>query len=246
MCSLILAWQVFDGVPVVVGANRDEALGRPSTPPRRWDDDPAIVAPRDEEAGGTWLGYNDHGVLVAITNRWVDLDGDRSRGLLVRDALREDSASAAVETVRELLDRDAYAGFNLVVADRTVATYLEWGGELRVEALSPGTHVVVNRGREGDAEKATAIDDALPPIPTASGNFGVEDLSADGRNGATAWLEALEPFLRDHDLETCVHGDGFGTRSASLIAVPDEGPAVYRFADGPPCETTFEPVEGQV
>ncbi|ELK45622.1 hypothetical protein D320_21146, partial [Haloferax sp. BAB-2207] len=77
MCTLILAWQVFEDAPVVVAANRDEQLGRPAEPPRRWEngDGPAIVAPRDAEAGGTWVGYNDAGVFVGITNRWVEVAG---------------------------------------------------------------------------------------------------------------------------------------------------------------------------
>ena len=69
VCTLVFAWQVFPDAPVVAAANRDELLDRPSEPPSVIEEEPGVVAPRDAEAGGTWIGYNEHGVLVAITNR---------------------------------------------------------------------------------------------------------------------------------------------------------------------------------
>ena len=117
MCTLVLAWQVFDDTPIAVAANRDEALGRPAEPPGIYREDPRVIAPRDVSAGGTWIGYNAEGLFVGITNRWVDRDGERSRGQLVADCLAEPSAAAAVEGVRRAVRTDRYAGFNLTVAD---------------------------------------------------------------------------------------------------------------------------------
>ncbi len=57
MCTLVLAWQVFDGTPVAVAANRDERLDRPSQPPQQRHWGSRVVAPADEEADGTWIGY---------------------------------------------------------------------------------------------------------------------------------------------------------------------------------------------
>ncbi|MDR9382369.1 MAG: NRDE family protein, partial [Natronomonas sp.] len=54
MCTLIVAWRVFDDAPVCVAANRDEATDRPSSPPRVREGDRPVLAPRDERAGGTW------------------------------------------------------------------------------------------------------------------------------------------------------------------------------------------------
>ncbi|HVQ18590.1 MAG TPA: NRDE family protein, partial [Actinomycetes bacterium] len=33
MCTVILAWQVIPDAPVILAANRDELLARPSDPP---------------------------------------------------------------------------------------------------------------------------------------------------------------------------------------------------------------------
>src|SRR6056297_3610562 len=175
VCTLVLAWQAFADSPIVTAANRDEALGRPSDPPGVFREEPTVIAPRDGTAGGTWIGYNEAGVFVAITNRWVDREGDRSRGQLVADCLGSGSASAAVETVEQAVETDGYAGFNLVVADADRATLLEWDGELSVTDFDPGVHVVVNVGANGasfeppkrpelgrqQAANATAVREAL-------------------------------------------------------------------------------------
>ncbi|MFC7080385.1 NRDE family protein [Halorussus caseinilyticus] len=227
MCTLILAWQVFDGTPIAAAANRDEALGRPSRPPRVLDRDPTVVAPQDEEAGGTWIGYNDAGLFVGVTNRRSDLAGERSRGLLVRDALARESANDAISFVRnELADRE-YAGFNLVVADAEEAELLEWDGVLRSTHFDPGVHVVVNEGYNGEAAKSARVREAARP---------------DGEMTVETWFDGVTGVLRDHDLETCVHGEGYGTRSSSLVAVEESGDGRYWFADGTPCETDYEVV----
>ncbi len=245
MCTLTLAWQAFADAPVVVAANRDELLDRRSEPPAVRDWETRAVAPLDAEAGGTWIGYNEHGVLVAVTNRWTDTRprGDRSRGLLVRDALRRDTAEEAVRYVERELDARSYEGFNLVVADAAAAILVEWDGHRRLQNLDPGVHVVVNTGADGSfaipssraeaarqqADNAEAVRTALRPKP--------------GEN-SRAWLDRAATVVADHEYGVCVHRDGFGTRSSSLIRLGGE--ATYEFADGPPCRTPFERVEGQV
>ena len=262
MCTLVFAWQVFTDAPVVAAANRDEALDRPSVPPALIETDPAVVAPRDEEAGGTWIGYNEAGVFVAITNRWTgrEGEGDRSRGLLVRDALRQPSAEDAARLVERELDERRYDGFNLVLADSSAALLVEWDGDRRrVRNFDPGVHVVVNVGADGEytipesraeagerqAENADAVAAALQVEPGET---------------STAWLDRAADVISDHEYGVCVHGDvserssdgssdasdgGFGTRSSSLVEI-GEGGTRYRYADGPPCETAYRDVEDRV
>jgi len=245
VCTLTFAWRVFDEAPLVVAANRDEALDRPSVDPTLIPGDsgtPDVVAPTDEEAGGTWIGANEHGVFVGITNRWTDVDlaAERSRGLLVRDALAASSAADAVTVVADAVAAHEYDGFNLVVADAESCTYLEWEGDLATRRLEPGVHVVVNVGRvdefevpdsrreygRAQAENARAVEDAL---------------RARADETASEWRARAADVLRDHDYGVCVHGDGFGTRSSSLLQFGDE--FAYWYADGPPCETEYERVD---
>jgi len=241
VCTFTLAWQVFADAPVVVAANRDELLGRDAEPPATRDWERPVVAPVDAEAGGTWIGYNDAGVLVSVTNRWTDADlaGDRSRGLLVRDALRHDSAEAAVRYVERDLDGRAYEGFNLVAADATAALLVEWDGRRRVGTLDPGVHVVVNVGSDG-AYTVPAARQAAGERQAANADRLRRHLRPEPGEGSRAWLDRAAAAISDHEFGVCVHGDGFGTRSSSLIRLGET--REYEYADGPPCETDFEPV----
>ena len=263
MCTLVLAWQAFADAPVVVAANRDETVDRPSEPPGVYRTDPRAIAPRDVAAGGTWIGYNETGLFVGITNRWIGREGGRSRGQLVADCLGAASATEAVDHVREATTSDAYAGFNLVVADAGRAVLLEWDGTLRVTDFDPGVHVVVNVGADG----AFFEPEARPAVgrqQAANAETLRETLTPDSNESAAEWRDRAADALGDHEYGVCVHGEGFGTRSASLVELggdggtgdsgdggtgdSGDGTAVgrYWFADGPPCRNAFERVESRL
>ena len=242
MCTLALAWQVFADRPVVAVGTRDESFGRPSEPPaiREWDS--RTLAPLDVRAGGTWIGANQGGVFAAITNRWTDDEpaGERSRGLLVRDALGRTSAEAAARAIEDELDARSYAGFNLVVADPTAAVLIEHGARTAVRPLEPGVHVIVNVGADGRYEIPS--DRAGPGRErAASGDRIGRALRPEPGETGSEWRDRAEETLADHDHGACVHGDGFGTRSATSITVDGAG-VECRHALGPPCRTAFEPV----
>lgn len=244
MCTLVLAWQVFEDAPIVAVANRDEFLDRPSEPPGVLEEDPRIVAPRDAEAGGTWIGYNEHGLFVAITNRWVDIEGERSRGLLVRDALAHESAEVAARFVEDAVEEHRYAGFNLVVADERAAIFFEWHDQLLVRNFAQGVHVVVNVGADGnffvpEGREEAGEEQALNALRVSAALQPEPDETAD------EWVDRAAAVVGDHDYGVCVHREDtdFGTRSSSLLVLRADGSAEYRFADGPPCETDYEPVD---
>ena len=236
MCTLAFAWQVFRDAPVALAATRDEFVDRPSEPPAPRDWETRVVAPVDRVAGGTWLGYNEHGLLVAITNRpdGREVDGPRSRGLLVRDALAYDRAETAVRFVERELDARAYEGFRLFVADDRAALVVTFDGRPRVRPLDPGVGVLVSGGHDsseadspGQAARADTIRTALQPEPGGD---------ADG------WLDRAGSVLADHEYGCCVHGDRFGTRSSARLRIGT--PTRFEFADGPPCRTDYERVDG--
>lgn len=249
MCTLVVAWQVFTAYPVCVATNRDEAVDRPSVPPKRHETSPRIIAPQDNRAGGTWLGYNEHGLFVAVTNRWVAGEGDRSRGLLVMDALSQRTAEQAIETVQDELAVRDYAPFNILAADSSYGNnsgscYLfEHEPTDQLTEFDPGVHIVVNVGADGNwfvpterpmagrdqAANAETVRTALEPRPDES---------------AKAWTTRAGEILGDHDYGVCLHRNGFGTRSSSLLRLGRT--REFEFADGPPCQTPFEPVSESI
>jgi len=248
VCTLTLAWRAFGDAPVALAANRDEALDRPAEPPTVHGDGDRYVAPRDAEAGGTWIGLSDAGLAVAITNRWLDADreGDRSRGLLVRDCLEADSAEAAVRSVERDLKARSYDGFNLVLADAAAAFLLSYDGGLEIARLDPGVHVVGNVGGIVNGVERFAVPErrrAFAEERVDSARRIAAELVPEPGESGDGWLDRASAVLADHDYGACLHGDGFGTRSFTRALTRADPAAVpeFAYADGPPCETAAEP-----
>ena len=85
MCLLILAHRASPQYPLLVAANRDEFHQRPTTPSGFWSEHPSLLAGRDEELGGTWMGVTREGKFAAVTNfrdPAASADAPRSRGEL--------------------------------------------------------------------------------------------------------------------------------------------------------------------
>lgn len=89
MCTLILLYRLFDSHPVVALHSRYVKRGAREHPPRRTELSRNIYSPIDDTSKGTWIGLNDAGLLMAVTDQdtaWVE-NPERSRGTLVFDIL---------------------------------------------------------------------------------------------------------------------------------------------------------------
>lgn len=232
MCTLALAYRVFPSF-LVVAANRDELYERAATGPRRWADEP-FVAPRDEVAGGTWLGVSKAGLFVGVTNRFgATRDPARaSRGELVVEALRATSATALHAALKDL-SPSRFNAFHLAYADADGA-FVTWsdGERLAQGTLVPGVHVITERSHgAADAARAERIASFLGHLPTER----------------DPEVETLAAVLRTHDEQdrfraSCVHFEshGYGTRSSAIVHLrsPTSASSIA-WADGPPCITPF-------
>jgi len=226
MCTVIIARKLFERHPVIIAANRDEMLDRPSSPPAVWEDGPRLLAPQDLQRGGTWIGVNARGVAAAVTNRndVVSMRGKDSRGELALMALESATAEAAVERVLRL-DTHRYNGFHLVIADAEAAYVLYGDGEraareqARVETLPEGLSVVSNLGVGPDhAPRAEAVMRAWqakrlarhrPHRATWDALLTIHDPSP---NADPSWMKRMA--------STCIHRpaeDGYGTKSSAFI-----------------------------
>jgi uncharacterized protein with NRDE domain len=236
MCTLLIASRVWSEAPLLIAANRDERLDRASSPPAlRTFGSLRVFAPLDLVAGGTWMGVNELGLLVAITNRFQPGDpsnsqGKLSRGLLVQRALSLENARQAVDAI-SAIKANSYNGFHLVMAD-TSSAWIVWsdGDELHRKELQPGVHIVTERSFG------------------AAPSYREEQLLLEAQRFAESPsppLTALEESLRTHRSEamdsTCVHLPelNYGTRSASILRFDETGLRSYRYAPGPPCCNAF-------
>ena len=235
MCTLVLIHRVLDAAPLVVLANRDEMLGRPSVGPRLVRREPAVFCGLDQKEGGTWCGLNEHGLFVGLTNLTLHAPDPtkRSRGLLCLDMLgcrSLDQVHGAVSAT----GAGAYNPFNLVASDGTRAMRVRYDDRPAIEWLEPGVHATTNWpiGSEGDAKRVwseTRVRQALSDAP---------DLGS--------LLDSLQDIARTHERDgdprasICCHVPGYGTRSSSIVALTADGGPIYRYSDGPPCEARFE------
>jgi uncharacterized protein with NRDE domain len=126
MCLLIFAHQVDPRYRLVLAANRDEFHARPTAPSTFWPEHPDLLAGRDLEQGGTWMGITRAGRFAAITNYRDPArtsPAPRSRGELPLDYLTGDlDPQSYLLGLRERTQE--YAGFNLLVGDGDSLWYL--------------------------------------------------------------------------------------------------------------------------
>ncbi len=234
MCTLIAAFHLFPRWPLVIAANRDEHLDRASSPPRIWPGNPRFIAPRDDVAGGTWLGLNERGLFVGVTNRFgVPRDERRqSRGKLVVEALAQSSAGSLHGRLAAL-PADRFNAFHLFYADKSAA-YVTWsdGEKLHQEELAPGLQIVTERSLGGDDHARTEL---------IRSNWHQV-------NPSNASEDELANLLRLHAPEpvggTCIHAPAFnyGTRSSAILFLDDSVAASRLFwAEGNPCTTAYVP-----
>lgn len=134
-------------MPLVLGANRDEFFSRPTEAAQFWPDNPDVLAGRDLQAGGTWLGITRSGRFAAVTNvREPVSSHKRSRGDLTRHFLiGRDSPEAYLDKIHA--QADEYAGFNLLLGEfdqSGSSLYYFSNRQGEVQSLPPGTYGLSN------------------------------------------------------------------------------------------------------
>ena len=250
MCTAVILRRPGHAWPILVAANRDEMLDRPTRgPARHWPDRTNVVAGLDELAGGTWLGLNDEGVVAGVMNRRGSLgpvEGVRSRGELVLEALDHADAREAAQALAHL-DARSYRAFNLFVADNRDAYWLkglgrEGPGTVQLFELPPGLSMMTayDRNDTGSVRISTYLprfERAAVPDPEAGDWAAWQSLLAS---------REVEGNGGEEGAMTIVTERGFGTVSSSLIALPTIESArkrpVWLYATGRPDQARYEPV----
>ncbi len=234
-----------DRYPVIVAANRDEHYDRPSAPPALWSTEPEILAGKDLLAGGTWLGVNEHGLLVGILNRRSNGEPDshtqtRSRGLLCLDLLRLKSAADAHAFMNR--HEQAYQPFTVVFVDPKEA-WIAYNirRQIKTHKLEKGLHVY---------SSAADLSVRSEKVDRAHMQFSrVFDELGSTCSDKSVWVRSLRTILGDHALGNgskeprdaiCVHGDVAGTVSSTIIFHDQSERCLYTFnCPGPPCQECF-------
>lgn len=206
MCVAAIAWAAHPRWRMVAVGNRDEYHLRPAAPLARWDS--GVIAGRDLEAGGTWLGVSE-GRFGLVTNLRVPgypKPGMASRGTLVSDWLRG----------REPSGIESMNPFNLWLAGPQGLSFLGNHPERQGMQLGPGIHGLSN-GAHGDRWFKTArLEQALSDWLAREGDQEV--LFAALRDETT---ESPDP--EDLFSSVFIRNPVYGTRCSTVILVDAEG-----------------------
>lgn len=163
MCLIAFAWDVHPAHPLLLVGNRDEFHARKAQALAWWPDRPTILAGRDLQEGGAWLGLARNGRVAAVTNvRGPDaaIRKPRSRGALVADFLDgEGSAEAFAAALAPHADK--YGGFNLLLFDGRALRYVSNRPAFVSRAVEPGVHALSNAQLDTPWPKAEAARMAM-------------------------------------------------------------------------------------
>jgi uncharacterized protein with NRDE domain len=230
MCLFVLGWEAHPRYRLVVAANRDEFHHRPTEPAAFWPEHPHLLAGRDLEAGGTWLGVTRRGRFAALTN-FREPGRHRSdapsRGELVTAYLTGDQAPL------DFLDGLAgssrrYNGFSLVAGDLERLAWLSNRGP-GPASIAPGVHGLSNHlldtpwpklVRSRDRLSRLLVRDEVEPDELL-GLLADRHLPPDDQLPQTGVGLELERMLAP----PCVVSPTYGTRSSTALLVSRDGDA---------------------
>lgn len=217
MCVLAFAWRADPRWPLVLIGNRDERHDRPAEALARWDEAPHVIAGRDVEAGGTWLGVSEQGRMAVVTNL-RNPDGphpDRaSRGQLVADLLTgegryTDPSEAALADFNPFNLIDLRAGDARILTNRPARA---------IRALDRGIHGMSNG----------ALDEHWPKVDRIKALL--EDWIGVGTGEARPLLDALRadaaPLSAPEDAPggpIFILNPVYGTRCSTVVVVDADG-----------------------
>ena len=145
MCIITFQFDPKGSHQLILAANRDEFFCRPSKEVYVWKKN-SIIAGKDLQGGGTWLGTTLSGRFAAVTNLPVYEPAFNSetlsRGNLVTSFLT--SSLSPEKFVSEVsIDKNKYRGFNLICGDRQSLFYVT-NARPGIKELSPGIYSLSN------------------------------------------------------------------------------------------------------
>lgn len=207
MCVAAIAWHAHPAFRLIAIGNRDEFHARRAAPLAAWHDAP-IIAGRDLQAGGTWLGVCE-GRFGLVTNLRVPgypRPELASRGALVTDWLRGRDPGAV----------EAMNPFNLWLADRQRLRFISNHPQVEQVDLEPGIHGLSNGARGDRWFKTARLEEAL-------GHWLDGDFEVDALFAALADPTPQSPDPEDSFSSVFIRNATYGTRCSTAVLVDAEG-----------------------
>jgi hypothetical protein len=234
MCLLAIQYKLVTEAPILVAANREEFYERPSQAPAIQSGKPRVLCGTDLQAGGTWLGVNQHGLVVAVSNRrrTTPTFPSRSRGVLCRELLKADSAIQARDMAMEELSQGRYDGANFVCVDPESGWVVQNADELEAVEMSEGLNIIANGDLNDPRDERVEMARRLLTLQTL--DSPVKFLAVASKVFARAPSPPGRPSI-------VIRGTDRGTVSSTLISLGKKPrDAIYQYSMGAPDRTRYE------
>ena len=243
MCLILFAYKFHPSYNLILAANRDEFYERPSAAADFWEDAQQVLAGRDLQEGGTWMGIDRAGRFAAITNyrdpaSWKS--NAPSRGGLVSGYL---CGNQSIEDYLDKISRQAqlYNGYNLIAGDRRGLFAYSNRGER--QKLKPGIYGLSNhllntpwpKVFRGKKLLKTALDKKGAELEDALFALLVDrKIPADNKLPDTGIGLEWERVLSSIFITSPI----YGTRSSTIVLIAKNGRVkfVEKVFDGQPQE----------
>lgn len=225
MCLLVLAYRVHPIYQLTVAANRDEFFLRPTAAADFWSERPDLLAGRDLQQGGTWMGVTRSRRFAALTNvrdPKAIHPAAKSRGLIVSGFLLGDASPASF--VNDLGERGRhYNGFNVIVGDGNDLVYFN-SASVESRILTPGIYGLSNHRLDTPWPKITRSKAALERALSKDGQELETDLFTLLVDRARADDAALPDTGVGLDKErwlspVFISGEEYGTRCSTVLMI---------------------------
>ena len=225
MCLILFAYQQHPKYRLILAANRDEFYERSTAPAGFWLENPDILAGRDLEGLGTWLGVTRTGRFAAITNYRNPssiIENAKSRGELVRDYLSsKDGPRDYLDQVKPV--RELYNGFNLLIGDMNSCWFYSKENNL-VEGVSSGIHGICNHLLNTPWPKVVKGKKALESCLQNQNHIETErifEILADSERASIKELpDTGVGAEREHLLSSVfIKSPDYGTRSSTILTI---------------------------
>jgi len=223
MCLILFAWQAHPRYRLVIAANRDEFHARPTADAHFWTDIPGLLAGRDLQAGGTWLGVTRGGRFAAVTNYREPLEPElpleRSRGELVTGFLA--GSTGPREHARSVLAAGgAYRGFSLLLGGADLLAYVS-NRQAEAGEVAAGIHGLSNHLLDADWPKVRSGRERLASLLEADGVTADALLDLLAERGAAPGempLDLGDGVIRRHLMNHFfILSPVYGTRSSTVL-----------------------------
>ncbi len=230
MCLITFAYKSHPTYALILAANRDEFYARPTRKAQFWIEEgyPNIIAGKDLEAGGTWMGVHKNKKWAALTN-YRDLtklkNAPPSRGDLALNYLK--SEQTARQYLAEIQQKaDLYNGFNLLIGEESGIFHFSNQTNIITE-ISSGIHGLSNALLNTPWPKLELAKSGLREI-VQQGKIAPNMLFDILKNETKAEDDKLPQTGLSVDLEKAISSvfintERYGTRCSSLLLIHNNG-----------------------